>query len=222
MDYIPGSDSAYDTWLANFAAFVQASGASLGLTPEQISAMQDSKTAWHNSFTAHLGQQNAARTATQNKETHRGDSQALARQLVRLIQASPIITDAQRAAAGITVPDQTAVSSSPELVETTPAPLVLLDWSRRSTMVIHYGQNPANEHRNPILPGMKGCRIFYAIGGIPAAENGWQFLVDHTRSPYVHVLTLDEPVKVAYRVQYFDRKYRTGTFSDPVEAMVTI
>jgi len=46
-------------------------------------------------------------------------------------------------------------------------------------------------------------------------------LDDCARSPYVHVLANSEPVTVAYRAQYVDRRLRRGPFSNPVVVTVT-
>lgn len=211
-DYIPPSDSNYDDWLSLFTTFITNSGTSLGLTPAQIAAMQTAQEDWHNAFMAKINFTNNAKAATQTKDMERRESEYMARQLVRIIQASPYLSDAQRVLAGITVPDQIATSSSPELIETTAAPLILLDWSQRCTMIIHYGKNPANERRNALPTGMKGCRIFYALNGMPQNEEGWIYLADHTRSPFIHVMPVTVPTTLAYRVQYFDRRYRLGVF----------
>jgi len=107
-------------------------------------------------------------------------------------------------------------------VEAEREPLLRLDWSQRSRVTIHFGPNPSNERQNALPVGMRGCKLWYPLGGIPTKEEDWKFLVDDTRSPYVHVLTIDAPVTVAYRAQYFDTHMRTGPFSDPAIATVTV
>jgi len=67
-----------------------------------------------------------------------------------------------------------------------------------------FGPNPANERQNALPAGMRGCKLWYALGGIPTKEQDWKFLVDDTRpaarsaepSPYVHVLTIDAPTRL--------------------------
>lgn len=220
-NFIPRKDSLYDTWLANFTNFVTTTGPSLGLTPEQIAEMEAANLAWRATYDNNLSTHQTARMATQTKDMERQDSEFIARQLARIISANPDLNNTQREAAGLTLPEATAVSSSPELIDTIAAPLVVLDFSQRSKMIIHYGHNPMNERHNALPLGMKGCKIWYCLGGIPASDADWRFVVDHVRSPYIHNLTIETSTMVAYRVQYFDRKYRLSSFSIPQEAMVT-
>jgi len=107
-------------------------------------------------------------------------------------------------------------------VEAHRPPLLRLDWSQRSRVTINFGPNPANEGRNALPTGMRGCKLWYALGGISTKDEDWQFLVDDRRSPYVHVVIVDVPVSVAYRAQYFDTQTRTGPSSYSAIAPVTV
>ena len=69
---------------------------------------------------------------------------------------------------------------------------------------------------------MKGAKIWFHVGGIPATEAEWQWFADDTNSPYVHAISSAMAVTVAYRVQYFDTRMRTGPFSDPAIATITV
>ena len=184
--------------------------------------LQTANDDWHTAFVSHLSIQNAAKAATAAKNDERDDSEGLARQLARILQANPAMTDAARGQAGLTIPDEEPTPLGPDTVEQTPPPLLSLDWSQRQRVTIHFGPNPANERENALPAGMRGVKLWYALGGIPASEDDWRYLVDDTRSPYVHVLTISEPTTVAYRAQYFDRKMRPGPFSDPAIATVTV
>ena len=66
-DFIPAPDAGYDTWLLNFANFAEASGASLGLTPAQIPAMQTAQTDWHNTLVSKQTLHDSAMAANQNR-----------------------------------------------------------------------------------------------------------------------------------------------------------
>ncbi len=221
-DYIPSSDTDFSNWLENFSSFCTGAGPGLGLSAGDIASITTQNTAWQTAWQAHLSAQNSARAAAQAKNEERDDAETLARQFARVLQANPNINDAQRAAAGLTIRDGQPTASSSASVELTPPPILLLDWSQRSRVIIHFGQNPANEHNNALPPGMRGCRLYYALGGIPADDTGWSYLVDDTRSPYIHVITAGQPTTIAYRAQYFDRQMRLGPMSDPASATVTI
>lgn len=53
-------------------------------------------------------------------------------------------------------------------------------------------------------------------GGVPENEDDWRWLAHDTNSPYTHIIGGAEPVTIAYRAQYFDRRMRLGPFGDPV------
>lgn len=101
-------------------------------------------------------------------------------------------------------------------------PLLKLDWSTRGRVVVHFGPDPGNEQRNAMPTGMRGAKIWCHVGGIPAEESEWQWLADDTSSPYTHIVLGGQAVTIAYRVQYIDRHLRTGPFSDPALATVTV
>ena len=223
-DFIPSADADFDGWFQNFSNFITAAGAGLGLAPGDITTISSEFSAWHAAYVAQVSiqAQAKAKAATQAKNEERDDAETIVRQFARMVQANPNVTNAQRAAAGLTVPDAQPTASSPADIDTTAPPIVLLDWSQRSRVIIHFGQNPSNERINALPAGMRGCRLYYAIGGIPANEADWKYLVDDVRSPYIHVLTVTQPTTIAYRAQYFDRQMRLGPMSDPATATVTV
>lgn len=221
-DYIPSSDADFDNWFSIFSTFCSGGGLTHGLSAAQGTAISDAYDAWHSAFQNHQTQQNAAKAATQIKNDERAEAEDMARQFARILQSVPTMTDAGRSAAGLTVADSQPTPQGSGQVESTMPPLLLLDWSQRSRVTIKFGSNPQNERNNALPPGMCGCKLWYALGGVPANEADWKFLVDDTSSPYTHVLTITEPTTIVYRAQYFDRQMRTGPFGDPVVATMTV
>jgi len=220
-DYVPRGDGLFDEWLVAFTRFAESHGVALGISPAQLADLVGATGAWQVAYQGHHRAQFAARSAKAGKDGRRGDVESLVRQFTRVMQANKNITDALRADAGITIPDRTLTPLSASLVEETKAPLLLLDWSQRERVMVHFGHNPSNEHRNALPEGMLLVKLWCAMGGIPNAEEDWRFLDDCARSPYVHVLANSEPVTVAYRAQYVDRRLRRGPFSNPVVVTVT-
>jgi len=47
-------------------------------------------------------------------------------------------------------------------------------------------------------------------------------VADDTNSPYVHTIASATPVTIAHRAQYFNTRMRTGPFSDPAIATITV
>ena len=95
-------------------------------------------------------------------------------------------------------------------------PFLGLDWSKRGQVTVHFGVNPSNEKFNAKPKDITGARIWYRIESGP-----WTFVADDTNSPYLHNLNNTEPVNVEYRVQWFDKKMRLGTFGETAKCTVT-
>jgi len=107
-------------------------------------------------------------------------------------------------------------------------PLLVLDWSQRSQVVIHFGVNPGNEKENSKPKDIAGAKIWFRIETGP-----WQFLADDTNSPYTHNLAtpvpigtqaglgITEPTSVEYKAQWFDKKMRLGSFGQTAKCTVT-
>lgn len=120
------------------------------------------------------------------------------------------------------MPDTIPTAASAQDVLTTPAPLLLLDFSVRRQVTIHWGPNPGNEHGNARPSGIIGCQVEYALGGIPADESAWRVLETDTDSPCIHTVTETTPTTIAYRARYVGKNLKLGPYGDPAECTVTL
>lgn len=215
-DYIPRVDAEFDEWARNFSAKIGPIALSLGIDPGLITAVTDTNAGWQRDYVAHQTAHNAAKSASGTKNKSRAAHVDAMRTLVGMLQPNPGLTDAQRKTLQITVPDRNPTPTAPEYVVTLDPPNLILDWSQRSQVLIHFGVNPSNEKRNAKPVDIIGARIWYRIGKEP-----WQFLVDDTNSPYTHKFAITEPTSVEYRVQWFDNKMRTGSFGQTDKCTVS-
>ncbi len=215
-DYIPERDATFDEWLAKFTGYVSAHYAELGLSATDKDNLVAANNDWKASFSAHLTAKNAARGAKATKNNKRKTAESLARNLAQRATVYPGITNDRRASMGLTVPDTNPTPTAPEYVATLNPPLLVLDWSGRGQVVIHFGVNPENEKENSKPKDIAGVKIWYRI------ETGvWTFLADDTNSPYTHQLSITEPATVEYKAQWFDKKMRTGPFGQTAKCVVT-
>lgn len=220
-DYIPRSDTAFDEWLEHFTAYVVVHSGAIGLSGEERNQIIAQNNSWDLHYDAHITAKAAARGAQEMKDNAREDAESLVRKLARIATAHTGTTDADREGLGITVPDTTPTPLSEDVVLATPPPIVLVDHSQPRMAIVHFGANPGNERENAKPPGIKGAKIWYHIGGLPAEGEKWEFLADDTNSPYTHVINNDESLTVAYRAQYFDRRLRLGPLGDPMEVAIS-
>ena len=215
-DYIPYSDAQFDEWFRNFAAKVGPIATRLEMPPAMISAVTDAYANWQPGYAAQQTAKNAAQAATETKDELRDTGKEAVRPLVGLIQAYPGLTDGERAILGITVPDRQPTPASPDYIATLAPPLLLLDWSGRGLVVIHFGVNPSNEKNNGKPQGIFGARIWCRQDG-----GEWEYVADDTNSPYTHNFSITEPASVEYRAQWIDKQMRPGVFSQSAKCVVS-
>lgn len=215
-DYIPCSDAEFDEWFRNFAANISAIATPLGISPAMITEVTDAYANWQPGYAAQQMARNAAQAATETKDALRDTGKETVRPLVGVLQAHPGLTDAQRAILGITVPDRKPTPASPEYVTALAPPLLLLDWSGRGLVVVHFGVNPSNEKNNAKPHGIFGARIWSRQDG-----GDWEYVAVDTNSPYTHNFSITKPVSVEYRAQWIDKQMRPGPFSQTVKCVVT-
>lgn len=215
-DYIPRRDAEFDEWLEKFSANISAIATPLGVPPLLITAVTDAYANWDLGYDAHQLAQDASRAAAETKDEARDAGKDAVRPVVGIIQKHPDLTDAQREILAITVPDRKPTPTSPEYVVNLAPPILLLDWKQRGQVLVHFGVNPSNEKRNAKPDEIAGAKIWYRIESGP-----WNFVADDTNSPYTHNLAITEPQNVEYRAQWFDKKMRTGPFSETAKCTVS-
>jgi len=222
FDYVPKDDPGKMLWISNFAAWLNANGATHGFVPAEIAAVNTAASSAAAAVAAHVTQQAAARAATAAKNAALAEALALLRATAQRLQSWPTTTDADRAAVGITVRDATPTPVSPDEVKTIPPPLLLLEFGVRGQVTIHWGPNPGNEHENARPAGTVGCQIEFARGGIPEDEKQWTMLAIDTESPYIHLVHDTAPTTYAYRARYQGKKLTFGPYSAPATCTVSV
>ena len=220
-DYIPKGDAEKLAWLKHFSVWLNAHGTSYGLTPQQVSAYIALVANADTKFNAHLDAKDAAHAAASAKNQGLGDAETDARELAQFLQHNPNMTDEARLGAGLTAPDSQPTPTPEGAIYEIAPPLILLDFSIRRQVTIHWGADPANERLNKRPAGTIGCEIQYALGGLPAEESAWAVLELDSESPAVHHLNNSAPTTVAYRARYVGKTLKYGGFSDPAVCTVS-
>jgi len=221
-DYIPDPDAEFEEWFARFLEYCVAHKVELGLSDGDLLEIQTSKITWSLAYSNYQVAHNAAAASTETKEEKRDAGEATIRKFVKIIQARPGVSDASRENLGITVRDTTLTPQSEDVVRTTPAPRLELDWSKRGQVIVHFGPNPGNERENGLPQGIKGAKLWFCYGVPTDANAVWTWLADDTHSPYLHAVPSGTTLTITYRAQYFDRRMRLGPFGDPVTATITV
>lgn len=219
-DYIPSADAEFDSWLANFVTYASANLADLGLAAADLTPVTNAQTAWNAAFPAHTSAQAAAQAARQAKDAARSDVETAVRPLVRRLQASADVDDAERAALGITVPDTTPTPVGPP----TTRPVVKVDSRQRLQHTIHFADE-ATPTRKAKPAGVAGAEIWVKLAPVadppPADPAALTFIALDTRTPYV--LDFDGPdggQNAHYMLRWVNTKGQKGPWSETASATV--
>jgi hypothetical protein len=135
----------------------------------------------------------AAKAAKQAKDDARRAYVNAIRPLVRRLQASPAVTDAERASLGITVPNTSGSIPAP-----TTRPLVAVDCGQRLQHTLRF-VDEATPTRRAKPAGVLGCEIWNKVGATgPVGEGDLRFVAVDTASPYVLNFESEDGGKTAY------------------------
>ena len=222
IPYIPPDDAGKLLWLTNFNTWMQANGGTHGFSAGELTSLGTETIGFSGAMVNNTNALAAARAATAAKNTSRGTAFALARAYAQRLQNDPNTTDADRAAAGLTVPDTTPTAATATDIMTIPPPLLLLDFSVRRQVTVHWGPNPSDERNNGRPAGTLGCQVQAARGGISLNEASWIALEIDTESPIIHVVNESVPITYAYRARYVGRNLKFGPLGDPVVCTVSV
>jgi hypothetical protein len=215
-NYIPASDSAFDAWQANFYLYVTGHLSQLGLSFVDVVPLAAQRAFWPPAWQAHGRAQADAEAARQLKDDSRAAFEAVIRGLVRRLQASPEVTDAQRAALGLTVPDRTRTPVAPPASR----PVVTVDAAGRLRHVLHF----VDEHApaGPARPaGVRGAEIWVKVGAAPADASELRFVTLGTRATQTTEFHGTDAGKTAYyMLRWVNTRGEKGPWSATVSATV--
>jgi hypothetical protein len=178
-DYIPGPDADFQVWQNNFVTFANANLAALGLVAADMAPVIAAQTNWTTAFPAHIAAKNAAQAAKQTKDEARRGYVAVIRPLVRRLQASPLVSDAERESLGITVEQQPGPIGPP-----TTMPIVSIECGNRLQHTLRYVDS-ATPTRRAKPAGVLGIEIWNKVGETPPVnEAELRFVAIDTNAPY--------------------------------------
>ena len=110
--YIPAQDSEYETWATNFSSYITTHFADLPIEQADITEVSDTVGLYRTNLNIHTTAKDASQAARQIKDERKSISQDVIRRVVRQLQASPVVSDAQREAMGRPVRDRTRTYES--------------------------------------------------------------------------------------------------------------
>jgi hypothetical protein len=215
-DYIPGPDASFQAWQANFVTYANANLAALGLTAADMAPITAAQAAWASAFPAHIAAKQAAQAAKQTKDEARAAYLAVIRPLVRRLQASPQVSDAEKAALGITVRQEPGPIGPPMT-----APIVSIECGNRLQHVLRFVDS-ATPTRKAKPAGVIGVEIWNKVGTTPPSnESELRFVAVDTNSPYVMNFPVADGGKTNYVwMRWVSPTGERGPWSEQAQATI--
>lgn len=219
-DYIPRGDTEFSAWLDNFIAYANANLAALGLVAADMTPITAAQTPWKTALSDNVAAQAAAQSARQAKDTARAGVETPVRALVRRLQASASVSNAEREALGITVPDTEPTPVGPP----TTRPVVKVNSAQRLQHTIHFADE-ATPTSKAKPAGVSGAEIWVQVAAVasppPTDPAALTFIALDTRTPYT--LDFDGPdggKNAHYMLRWVNTKGQKGPWSETATATI--
>lgn len=215
-DYIPGPDASFQAWQSNFVTYANANLAGLGLTAPDMVPVTAAQATWAAAFPAHVAAVNAAKAAKQTKDEARKAYVAVIRPLVRRLQASAVVSDAEKASLGITVAQTPGPIGPP-----TAAPLVTIECGARLQQLLRFVDESTPTRRGK-PPGVLGVEIWNKVGTTPpTGESDLRFVAVDTNAPYLMTFDSADGGKTNYVwMRYVSPTGERGPWGDQAQATI--
>jgi hypothetical protein len=216
-DYIPSTDAGVLSFTTNFSTIVTASAVALGLSAGQATALATKVSSYSASLSASTDPSTRGPAAVFSKLEKKRDLVAYVRQLARIIQANPAVTNDQRFSLGL--PIRRLPSPIPAPGE---APDVdVLSVSGR-TILFRIHRSTGSRRGKPA--GVAGANVYSHVGATPPASIvDWTFEGHVSRPNRVEVLLpADVPggSTVWLCANWFNPRGQAGATSAPVSTNI--
>jgi hypothetical protein len=170
-DYLPSREAELVTWTQTFSTLISAAPTSYGLSAAQATAFATLKTNWVNTYNTANSLGTRTSSAVAAKNTAKAAVIANARLLVRIVQATPTVTDAQKTDLGITVRDS---EPSPIPPPATAPDIDIISVISNTVRIRLHEAGDSSRRGKPA--GVAGAAIFSYIGTTPPPlESDWTF-----------------------------------------------
>jgi hypothetical protein len=215
-DYLPTREAELKDWLANASDKITAAPTTYALTAAQATTFSGLVSSFNTAYTAAVNPDTRTKGTILAKNDAMDAVKAYARQLVRIVQAAPAVTDTQRADLGINVHDEPSPINPPE-----EAPSLTVVSAIGRTMKIKLKGLESEGRGKP--DGVAGANLFSFVGETPPAEiSEWTFEGGSTRTDF----DVEFPASVAAGSQvclcacWFNPRNQPGPMCAPVSCYI--
>jgi len=226
-DYIPRPDADFDAWAASFMDYAAKHQAALGLRDATLEELHQLQKNWDTDYEAAVAARAAWRAAAAAKQNRRASFVAALRRVAAQLRGTPEVTDAQRAALGLTVPDLTPTAVGAPVS----APRGAVDTAQRLQHALVVTDEAAPTRRAKPA-GVFGVEVRVALrpagAPLPADLDAYLFVGVFTRSPATLIydgatpgLPADAGGQTAhYQLRWLNQRGQPGPWGQVVSATV--
>lgn len=214
-DYIPYNDAEFLTWAQSWLAYATAHAAAIGLTADEIAALEAKVMVLTTAMEAHALSQNDAQAKRQTKDRLRDDACADLRAASQRVQVCPTTTDTDRAGLGITVRD--GEGSPVPIAET--RPIATVNTAQRFRHDLRWRDELTGRRGKP--DGMQGCEVWVKVGEPPTDPSECRYLGMDSRCRFIAEYPGSEAGKIAhYMLRWVSTRGTRGPWSETASATI--
>ena len=226
-DYIPGPDAEFDAWQTSFMTYAAKNATALGLSGATLDELHQLQKDWDIDYDAAVAARAAWQAAVAEKNTRRQHFAAAIRNVAAQLRGMPAVTNAQRAALGLSVVDDTRTPIAPP----SSAPRANIDTAQRLQHTLHF-TDELSPTRRAKPAGVFGCEVRVALrdAGDPAPTDldAYRFVGVFTRTPATLRYDGTDPVlptnvggqTAHYQLRWLNQRGQPGPWGAVVSATV--
>ena len=218
-NYIPAADGEFFLWQKNFITFLDAHGLGLGVPQSIIDQCDGGQPGFENSYTNLTTVRAQAKVATEQKDTARGDLENAIRAAVKIMQASPNMSDYVRREFGLPIPKDRAPVPAP-----TSCPVARVETAQRLEHDVYFTDAATPTRRGKPNAAMV-CEVWRAVtdqnAPTPQDPANFELIGAPGASPFTVACDPAEAGKQAYYLlRWTNRTGGNGPWSETVAATV--
>ena len=177
-DYLPSKDGPLLNWMNQFSSEITSTPTAFGLVAGQATAMAALVATFATKYAASIDPATRTKQAVQEKNDAKKPMKVMARNLAKVIQAYPSLTNGQRVLLGLTVRDTPSPINPP-----TTAPV--LEIVKTNGRLISIALREVGSERRGKPAGVSGATVFSYVGATPPADiNAWKYEGEPTRTSF--------------------------------------
>ena len=216
-DYVPHSELKLTEWAGKFVAFMAEHAAELGMTPEELAALQSQYERFDTAYAAHMAAQTAARVARSAKDDARKPLLKSIRSIAMRVQSHRAFDNKAKTQLGLTVGKR----KHPRLTLSHERPTAALDIGQRLKHTLRIMNQTPKGTRRARPANLMGCEIWCKIGDRPSGPEDMRYVDCTRRNPVVVKFSAADAGKQAYyKLRWVSRRGEKGDWSPTQSATI--